>query len=202
MYIDKEFYTAHINDRDKLVEMRRVLDKIEMVLNRHTVERTDFLDPYEIRLAKSILNRFSEIGYLVDGGFKDAERKVITIYPDYYQDEINTEIRALRANVGEDSVSHKDYLGAILSLGIDRSKLGDILIHEDFGYILVKEEISKFILYNLERIKNMKVKLENVPLSEITVPEAKYKEISRQIASPRLDSVISAGLNISRSKSA
>ena len=60
MWIDREYYTSHISDGEKLIKMRRVLDKIEMVLSQHLVETTDFR-PYEVRLAKSILNRFDDL---------------------------------------------------------------------------------------------------------------------------------------------
>ena len=74
MNIDKEKFTVHIIDNDKKILMKQILDKVENVLNYHTVEHTDFLDPYEIYLAKSILNRF-HIGYLEFGGIESAEGK-------------------------------------------------------------------------------------------------------------------------------
>ena len=61
MYIDKNEYTQHIKDDGKKIEIRKILDKIEIVLNKHIVQSTDFLDPYEIYLAKSILNKFEDL---------------------------------------------------------------------------------------------------------------------------------------------
>ena len=52
MFIDKEKYTAHINDNEKLILMRQLLDKVERVLNTHSIQETDFFDPYERYLAK------------------------------------------------------------------------------------------------------------------------------------------------------
>ena len=85
--LNKERYIAHIEDMDQIMNMRRILDKIQIVLNRHIVQSTDFMDPYERRLSRSILNQFSEISYKEIGGFKEAERKIMLIYPDYYQYE-------------------------------------------------------------------------------------------------------------------
>ena len=61
--------------------MRKLLDKIEIVIDKHSIQSTDFLDPYSRRLSKSILNRFDNISYSEDGGLINAERKIISIYP-------------------------------------------------------------------------------------------------------------------------
>ena len=68
MRINKDEYTSHIREPEKLLEMRKIIDKIEIVLNNYMIEATDFLDPYERYLAKSILNRFEEISYIEFGG--------------------------------------------------------------------------------------------------------------------------------------
>ena len=80
MLIDRELYTAHIKHDEKLIKIRRLLDKIEMVLDNHVIESSDFLDPYERYLAISILNRFDEVEYIEYGGYEDAERKIIIIF--------------------------------------------------------------------------------------------------------------------------
>ena len=83
--LDKDKFISHIVDNEQIMNMRRILDKIEIVLNSHRIQSTDFLDPYERKLAKSILNRFPEIDYCEIGGLDEGERKVILIYPDYHQ---------------------------------------------------------------------------------------------------------------------
>ena len=83
MYIDRNEYTKHIKDNEKKIEVRKVLDKIEIVLNKHLVQSTDFLDPHEIYLAKSVLNKFDDLKYIIDGGYEGSERNIIIIYPYY-----------------------------------------------------------------------------------------------------------------------
>ncbi len=200
--IDKENYVSHIQDSERLLEMRKILDKLEIVMNNHLVESTDFLDPYSRRLAKSILNRFIDIGYREDGGLEDLERKIITIYPDYYyleKDEIN--ISALRLKGNFENLSHKDFLGGVLGLGIDRLKIGDILIHEDYVDIVIKKEIKDFILFNLEKIGNSKVSVKEITLEELKTAEILYKEVEKTLSSYRLDVYISGIYNLSRQKS-
>lgn len=179
--------------------MRKIIDKIEIVFNKHMEESTDFLDPYERSLAKSILNRFTEVNYLENGGISDAERKIINIFP-YYLDNsiINKKTVGLRITGDLEGLSHKDYLGGILNLGIDRGKVGDILLHDDYTDFIIKEELSDFITLNLDRVGNKKISVEKVNLEELKPVRLKYKEISRVLSSNRLDSYISACYNLSR----
>ncbi|NLC03718.1 MAG: RNA-binding protein [Tissierellia bacterium] len=201
MYIDKEKYIAHIVDNDKIILMRQLLDKIENVSLEHSIENTDFLDPYEIYLSKSILNRF-HIGYYEDGGITDAERKIIQIFPDYYESSsILSPIKALKVRGHISGLSHKDFLGALLNVGIKRSKVGDILLYEDYSALIVKSEISDFILLNLEKIGNKNISLQEMDLENLTTPNLKYKDMDEFIASTRLDIVISSAYNLSRIES-
>ncbi|MFY9483190.1 MAG: YlmH/Sll1252 family protein [Tissierellaceae bacterium] len=202
MWIDREYYISHISDGEKLIKMRRVLDKVEMVLSQHLVETTDFLDPYEVRLAKSILNRFDDLAYIEFGGYDDCERKIIVIYPSYLViGDLTDYLSCIKVEGDLSDLSHKDYLGALLGLGITREKVGDILVHNDYGFLIVKDEIGDFVLYNLEKIANKNVTTEGVTFDDIVVPALEYKEIQRSLTSLRVDLVISSVYNISRKES-
>lgn len=202
MWIDKDYYTSHIQDGEKVIKMRRILDKIEIVLKNHIIESTDFLDPYEVYLAKSILNRFAEINYLDFGGYDNSERRIIVVYPSYIETiDFQDYLSAIRVEGDLTNLSHKDYLGALLSLGIKREKIGDILVATDYGYIITKEEIGDYILYNLERIGNKNLVTSQLPLRELEIPPIDYKEVKRFLSSLRLDLLISSTYNISRKDS-
>lgn len=202
MKIDKDKYVSHIKDNDKVIDMRRIIDKVEIVLNNHSCESTDFLDPYERSLAKSILNRFIEVDYLENGGVIESERQIINIYPSYYNHEnLPQNIMVLRIDGDIEGLSHKDFLGAILNLGIKRSKIGDILIHEDFTEVIVKKEIGDFIIYNLDKVANKNISVEEGSLETITPVKVLYKEINKTLSSYRLDVYISSTYNLSRQES-
>lgn len=202
MRIDKEKYVSHIRNNDNLIEMRKVLDKAEIVINNHLIDATDFLDPYSRFLAKSILNRFDEIDYIEEGGIKEAERQIITIYPDYYNlDNEDFGIIALRIKGDLESLSHKDFLGAVLNLGINRSKIGDILIHDKHVDLIVKKEIADFIIFNLEKIGNKKVSISEISTEDLIPADIIYNEIRTTLPSYRLDSYISGAYNLSRQES-
>ena len=202
MRIDRDKYLLHISDKDKLIDMRRIIDKSEMVLNNHVEASTDFLDPYERSLAKSILNRFDEINYLENGGIDQAERKIISIYPHYLDSStVENEIVALRLTGDLQELSHKDYLGGILSLGINRTKIGDILLHNDYVDIIVKSELSDFIILNANKIGNQNITIKQCPIEQLLAVELDFKEMNRVLSSNRLDSYISGCYNLSRKDS-
>ena len=99
------------------------------------------------------------------------------------------------------SVSHKDYLGSLLGLGIKREKIGDILIHEDFCQVVVSSDICDYIVMNLTKVATNSVKVKEINREELKTSEKKYKDISFTVSSDRLDCVISGIYNISRQES-
>ncbi|TCU71747.1 RNA-binding protein YlmH [Tissierella praeacuta] len=202
MKIDRDKYISHIRDNDKKISMRRIIDKVEIVSNNHSHEFTDFFDPYERLLARSILNRFMEIDYLESGGVSQAERQIIAIYPSYYNpNDIQLNIICLRISGDLEGLSHKDFLGAILNLGIKRAKIGDILVHENYTDVMVKKEVGDFLLINLEKVANRNIKVEERSLESISAVEYLYKEINKTLSSYRLDVFISSSYNLSRQES-
>ncbi|KNF08723.1 putative RNA-binding protein YlmH [Gottschalkia purinilytica] len=203
MIIDKVKYIEHIQDKTQHLPMRKIVDKVERVLKYHEVECTDFLDPYQVRLSHSILNRF-DVNFYEEGGINSAERKSLVIFPEYMtKDTIEIPIKALKisGNFKFTDLTHRDYLGAILGLGIKREKVGDILIHEDFSQVIVHEDLVDYILYNLKYIGKEPVKIDEIKLDSVIEINQEYKEINITIASPRLDAFISEVCNLSRSKS-
>ena len=200
MYIDVDKYLSHIQDSDKRDKMRRVIDKVEMVSRNYFQESTDFLDPYERRLAKSILNSFDQLAYLEDGGLEEAERKIISIYPDYMVD-IEEEIQVLRLRGNIEDLNHQDFLGALMNLGIVRDKIGDILVYEEHVDIITKREVSDFVQLNLDKVGRQNMDIEFVSREELEPVELEFEEIFRIVSSLRLDSYLSATYNLSRNNS-
>ncbi|OPJ56883.1 YlmH family RNA-binding protein [Alkalithermobacter paradoxus] len=201
--IDKQSVTAHINDINLKAKMYKVIDKAQWVIKNHECKSTDFLDPYELKNAISILNSSDDVRYSIFGGYEGAERNIILIYP-YYMDNISCPIKALQIS-GDfrfKEVSHRDYLGSILGLGIKREKIGDILIHENCCQLIVQDELSDFILLNLKKVSNNKVHVKEINLKDIKAPKQEYKEIVTTVSSLRLDCIISSVFNLSRQDAA
>jgi RNA-binding protein YlmH len=202
--MDKIKLTNHIKDIDLKNKMFKVIDKVNSCLKHYEVKCTDFLNPYEVKNAIGILNSFDDIKYSVDGGYDDAERKVIFIYPYYmeYEDiENKLEIVQIEGNFKFKEICHKDYLGAILNLGIVREKIGDIIIHDSFCQVIVMNGIYDFLNINLNKVARNKVTVKKIYKENIIPSLPTYKELSFTISSKRLDCIISGLYNISRQES-
>ena len=204
MLSDKTKYIEHIKDKDQILIMRKILDKIERVFYKHSLEVTDFLDPYQRRLAYSFLNKFLELSYHEEGGYSEAERKAIIIYPSYLDlYDIENYISAIRieGKFKFNELSHRDYLGALMALGIKREKIGDIIVSEKQGIIVLHKEILDYVLFNFKEIGKEKIEATEISLKDVIKGKTEYKEISTTVASLRLDGIISSAFNISRSNS-
>ncbi len=202
MIKNKEKYLEFITDDNQILIMRNLLDKIETVMKNHSIESTSFFDPYQRRLSISILNRFIDISYTEEGGILEAERKLFIIYPDYiYMDNTEDYVTALSIKGSIDKLNHKDFLGALLGLGINRDKIGDILIHREQVQVIVKKEISDYILYNLKKVGKQNVKVKEISVEELKPNKIEFKEKYVTLSSNRLDALISSAYNLSRKSS-
>ncbi|WP_419726764.1 RNA-binding protein [Terrisporobacter petrolearius] len=203
--MDKLKLTAHIKDIDLKNKMFRIIDKANGCLKNYDVRFSDFLNPFEVESAKAILNANDDLKYTVDGGYDESERKIVFIYPFYMDyEDINETLRFIQieGNFKFKSISHKDYLGSLLSLGIKREKIGDIIIHENFCQVIVTFDICDFILINLEKVARNNVKLKEISRKEVVYNPPNYKEINFTVSSSRIDCIISGLYNISRQESA
>ena len=198
---DIDFNLDYIEDTNTKLKMKNLIDKIEVVLKNHLVEATDFLDPYEIKLSKSILNQISGIAYIEYGGFEEAERKIIYIFPEYMSfTDIDSKIGYLESDRYKD-LTHRDYLGSILSLGIVREKMGDILLYNDKIIFIVKKDIVNYILMNLTQIGNYSISIHETNQKPVEIPVEDYEEFQVYTSSLRLDNMLSSIYHISRSES-
>lgn len=199
---NKEKYLEFITDDNQILIMRNLLDKIENVMINHIIETTSFFDPYQRRLSTSILNRFLDISYTEEGGISNAERKVLILYPDYmYMDNTENYITSLAIEGSFDKLCHKDFLGALLGLGINRDKIGDILIHNDLVQIVVKKEVGEYILYNLKKVGKQNVEVKEISKDELEPSKLDFEEKYVTLSSNRIDSSISSAYNLSRNDS-
>lgn len=98
-----------------------------------------------------------------------------------------------------EKLGHRDLLGSIMNLGVERSKIGDILMGEDCAYILCEKSMAPYFMENLEKVRHTLVKLSAVSCDEITVQQ-NLVEKEGIITSNRLDAVIACVHKLSRSQ--
>lgn len=133
-----------------------------------------------------------------NGFFEEAERRMIS-FNNIYESPFPMKLLKIENTSKFSKLAHRDFLGGILSLGIERNKIGDLLVDENVCYVPVHEDIESFILYNLDKIAKVICKVSVVPKIEL-VPKFKFKEEIILISSLRIDGVVSKITNLSRAK--
>lgn len=134
------------------------------------------------------------------GGFEDSERKMFGVFPEWEEaNEFPIRLITVEHNFGSE-LSHRDYLGSVLGLGIERNKTGDILIEKNKAFVFLADSIASFVCDNLKKIGSRGVKVKMEAIDDITLPERKFLEFSTVCASLRLDAVVGAAANLARAK--
>lgn len=183
----------------KTIDNVEIKNKINLAKKRSIFVFTDFFYPEEYKLYEKDIYDL-RLKYNEYGGIQNSERNILGIYDEYaVEDEIP--IEAIKIKFKAEGLTHRDFLGSILSLGIKRSKIGDIYVLRGVTYVILKKEVSDFVLYNLEKVKNTKVLLEKIDFNMLENPSLDLKEKEIIIPSYRLDVIISKTFNISREKS-
>lgn len=187
-------------DEDKLI-INRILDEANMCYNRDIPVCTDFLDLNSQTVFYRHINELPPVCYRIWGGYESAERKIIIFYP-YEGYEYRLPYAIIRVSVCNtkfaDKLCHRDYLGALLNLGIVREKLGDILINDNDAYVFVANAMADYVCENLVRVKNTMVICNVIEDIDFNY-EPKTAQIEGSVASLRLDSIIALGFGMSRS---
>ena len=193
--------------KDELITAR-IEDKIAQCRDGYYVTSTGLLDTHEQALAIAASRHAAGVRTFMYGGYDEAERRMLVCVPrDIPMDDeeaVEGLLRVLRVKLPTISreLSHRDYLGSLLGLGIDRRLTGDILVRPDGADIFIVPGIEEFLLKELHRIGSVEVKTEAVPVEELIVPEARVEFIKDSLSSVRLDSVVSSAFRISRGKAA
>lgn len=194
----KRFKKERKKMKDDELIVAKMLDKQKICNNKNILTHTKFLNGHEQALClKHLKNDFN---YKFFGGFDDAERKMIVFYPDYIEENyIEYPIEIVKIEYKK-KVSHRDILGSLMGIGIKRETLGDIITFDESAYVFVLTEISEFIMLNLTKVSNQGVSTTKAKLEEILQKEVEFKIIKDTVSSIRLDSVISSGFSMSRTK--
>ena len=204
----QEILKDYRKQEDKMC-LSQILDKIEFVKTREKIEYTDFLDMYQISLAENFLNKIKFENYKLYGGYEEAERKILILYPEKYNENMIEKnytkmLKVIRVNLPEEEYgkySHRNYLGGIVKLGLKREKVGDILVANEGADIIVIHdfvEVLKKELPSLTRFE--KSDIEILELKELRKKEIKIENIKIIVPSLRLDNIVSDLARTSRSK--
>ncbi len=193
-------------ETDKLL-LAKIMDKFKISKCKNKIVNSNFMNEYEISIVKNELKKGKEKNYIIFGGYEGAKREIIIVYPDKINEDIvksnlNSILKAIKIELPSEifgTFQHKDYLGTIMSFGLARERIGDILVYEDSAYIITLEENAQYIKESLElerRLKKAKITIIN--LENIKIKKEDFEEIHISVSSNRLDNIISEILNTSR----
>ena len=191
-------------DEEKLLSNRFTeLAEASEAQSRYTY--TDFLGLAELDVFHRTLHEIAHIPYALFGGHELCERRIARFgsADDLgYEEDFPISCLKISASAPKfaESLTHRDYLGALINLGIERKVLGDIFVSEKCAYLFCEKSIADFICEDLTRVKHTDVTVS--PAGQIPEDAAPHLvPRSVQIPSERIDALISAVLHISRDKS-
>lgn len=184
---------------------KRLQDLSRQAEIKDIVTFSDFLNLNELNIYHSIERNFYT-NTKVFGGYNGAERQMIAFIPDALMFSWDYPIRCIKITPKypkfADKLSHRDILGALMNLGIERSTLGDIICLNDCYYVFCINKIFPFIMENLVKIRHTFVDLaEEMEYSQLS-SNIQLEEQYDTIASNRIDCIIAKAFHLSRSESA
>ena len=211
--------------REEQILSATLRDKYRLAEKRGIPTHTGFLTPAELSLEEKLCcsDISGRSGYLLTGGYEDAERRICVFLPSspadeaYGSGETEAELAArflcvLKVSVpkGSKPLTHRDYLGAILGLGIERSVAGDILVRQEDpaavhgtsagADIIVLREMAEYLAQNLTSVGRAEVSVCIAELSELDPGPQRTEEYRDTVASLRLDSVCASAFRAARGK--
>lgn len=157
---------------------------------------TNFLNDSELVQYVNVLKRSNKVSYDCLGGYDEAERKILSAYP-FGEMAPDSPVFCIRVTDNSGMpLTHRDYLGALMSLGVKRELIGDIVVDERGAFIFCTELMSKLIVMELTKVGNHGVKAEYSDASEMRPRQPERRVIN--VNSMRIDCVLAAAINKNR----
>lgn len=200
-----------MNEREKILRYyrasgdediaARLLNLADVVLRNRKYKVSEFLDPFEYSVAETIAKQYA-LSLKADGGYTSAERVKVAFMDQDFPGTIEFEITALSVSWDSRyySLSHRDVLGALMSLSIKREVFGDIIMSKESCQIIADKAMLSFIIEHLVQIGSAPVSIEEIECTTILPREEKVKEVRTTVPSLRLDVVAASGFGTSRTK--
>lgn len=200
-------------DEEDRRRFANALDRAEKARDGHGLTYAGFFDPRQIALLTPVLTRCGFVFRAEAGVGGEAERAVLLFLPDYYA-ELDTEtlrtldeypLSAIEIQVSGlhqtgKNLTHRDYLGTLMGLGIRRETIGDLYPTESGCTFACLREIAPHITASLDKVSSLRAEASVCGFDRLIPPQPKFKEIKTTLASLRLDSAVAESFSVSRSE--
>ncbi|MDF9408493.1 MAG: hypothetical protein A4E52_00496 [Pelotomaculum sp. PtaB.Bin013] len=202
---NKESLLNLARNADERLFAARCLDYVHAVVKaKKAVVLTGFLDPGQVGLLEDICRGYGEVRALLWGGYPEAERRralVVAKDNQWYEEDYKVEILQVVPLKTDSLPGHRDYLGSLMGLGINRDKIGDIVRQDKGVAVFAAKEILAFLSQNLNKVGRYPVTVQLLDGAnfEFSAPVLIEKVVTT--ASPRLDALVGKAFNLSRTDS-
>ncbi len=188
-----------VSDEEKIF-LSRLGDKMLLSEKRFSPQFTDFADERQLMLAQRFFAGEGFERYAFYGGYEGAERKIVCVYPEFFE-PLHEDFPIMTVKYSfrvQDKITHPQILGKLMSLGIKRELVGDIIVSEGEAYAFFCKKGAE-IASCAEKIGRIGVKAEIVRAENLKRHE-EFSEKNVSVSSMRLDCVAAAAVNMSREK--
>lgn len=183
-------------EKEQLFE-KRMIELSKNAYYRGILTFSDFLDLNELHKLHSLPLKQYGVKVETFGGHAFAERQMAAFIPDafFFSQEYPISCICIRPSMEKfaENLTHRDYLGAILNLGIERSKIGDILVEDKKAYIFCHNSLCEFLMNEICRVRHTTV-VPSIIENKEEFPSVKLQKVTGTVSSVRLDSVIGVGI--------
>lgn len=183
--------------------LKRARDLAERCERSGTVCVSGFLSPAEQHELQTRLG-YIPCGLVFHGGGDNCERAAAFFLPDYMTEDmldLSEYLCAMKLKAYFGQPGHRDYMGALLGMGIGREWLGDIQVEGDTAYVFCMKSVLRHLL-SIEKAGRYTVKASQVPLEEVPARKVETESLSFSVMSPRLDAVAAGLFHLSRTEAA
>lgn len=187
----------YISDKDKLF-YSKLNDAVNLCYTRQKPYFFSFFSERKQTVAKNHLQSIGFDNFVFFGGYDNSERKVLGLFYDDKSADFPITAIEFRYRMC-DKLTHRDFLGALMSLGIERETVGDILVGEGKCVVFIKKELREYIVSQLFKIGNTGVKISEADLTNL--PQGRgTEELQLTVSSMRLDNIVAAITGLSRER--
>ncbi len=182
----------------------RVEDALSLCERRNMPVFYGFLDEAEQQLARSLLRAYDAACVSFYGGHDEAERRILGIFPAYMPPDkaaFPLVRLVLSYRVQSRPLTHRDFLGTLLSLGVKRETVGDILCGDGLAVVFLREEIAPFVREQMTKVGGVGVTLREDYAGPLPAAHT-YRPLEDTVASARLDAIVKALARTSREQAA
>ncbi|MGK0576411.1 RNA-binding protein [Macrococcus capreoli] len=161
---------------------------------------THFLDPRQQFILTTLVNR-TELNVSFNGGLGERERMRALIYPDYHEaskEDFDLSIIEIKYADKFVTLTHRNILGALMSIGFKRDYLGDIIVGDKVQFVIARH-LQAFVFQNLTKLKGSSIRLNEIDLADMLTATEEFQSHQSTVSSLRLDNIVSLMINKSRS---